>query len=428
MAAPSAARSVEASVQPVVPKPSPPPCECTAFTCNVTGSGLYGFGENTFGQLNRLNRDNVFSPIQIESMKSRKILSFAFGWEHGIAVTECSNKTTLVCRWGKYNYHRLGGKRCFQAGGEPQQLEDLMLENGRTVLQVAAGRSHTLALVDEENKGIGLFAWGNNEMGQLGTNLEERSIGKGFTAVPAWVIPTFPEFTQFEPHRITMLDSLGTIKIVRAGSDHSAVLFEDGQLMMWGRNNYGQCGQAHLLTVVEPSFVEGRFKKISLGYDFSLALDDWGHVVVWGDNIRGQLGLPNVYAYAELPRPVPFFDSLGILDVAAGMYHAFAWSATKVYGWGDNEYGQLGVGSRDRIVGPAEVSFFNGMKMMSMAGGRSHSSAVTNGHEVYTWGSNTEGQLGVQGKKCQLKPLKVVALDGTNANNTVCGYDVTFVW
>ncbi|EKX53075.1 hypothetical protein GUITHDRAFT_56334, partial [Guillardia theta CCMP2712] len=86
--------------------------------------------------------------------------------------------------------------------------------------------------------------------------------------------------------------------------------------------------------------------------------------------------------------------------VAAGSFHSLALTSQgNVYAWGWNNYGQLGMGSADmrpNIPYPSEVLFFASLnsKVIKLAAGFSHSAAVTSGGVLYTWGNNKYGQLG----------------------------------
>eukprot|EP00300_Choanocystis_sp_HF-7_P005127 c13899_g1_i2.p2 GENE.c13899_g1_i2~~c13899_g1_i2.p2 ORF type:complete len:213 (-),score=48.85 c13899_g1_i2:70-708(-) len=211
---------------------------------------------------------------------------------------------------------------------------------------------------------------------------------------------------------------------------------------MWGRNNYGQCGVGHTTTLSTPQEVKGTFMDVALGYDFTVALDSEGQVFVFGDGLRGQLASEDAYTFSPLPKKIDFFDGVKVDRVAAGFFHAFAWSGDQLYGWGDNEYGQLGVGSggtdknTQPITTPVVVGtlpgtptpIWKGKPIASVAGGRSHSAAITEGGDVYTWGSNDFGQLGL-GDSVPLTnaPTLVKQLSNKGLAKVVCGYDTTFV-
>jgi regulator of chromosome condensation len=85
------------------------------------------------------------------------------------------------------------------------------------------------------------------------------------------------------------------------------------------------------------------------------------------------------------------------VDIFAGNHHSFYInSKNQVYAWGLNNHGQLGVGHKENIAMPALVSEISGPdnQIMMIAGGEHHSIAVTREGKVYCWGRNDEGQCG----------------------------------
>ena len=109
---------------------------------------------------------------------------------------------------------------------------------------------------------------------------------------------------------------------ISAGGDHSLALAEDGTIMAWGRNYYGQIdipksdkrfSRLEGVGIDQSSRLEGvgidqssrpeeagtsshicemRFIAISTGAYHSLALAEDGTILAWGDNMFGQLNVP----------------------------------------------------------------------------------------------------------------------------------------
>jgi len=278
-----------------------------------------------------------------------------------------------------------------------------------------------------------LFRSGNGNGGQIGNNMTRSQLNEKFP-VPAWVYPIGPDESHLIPQNIsTFTGDQGELAKVVAGPDHTAALFGSGILLMWGRNNYGQCGQGHVNTIMLPRQVLGVFTDVTIGYDFTVAIDDTGAVYSWGDNIRGQLGVDvPTDSFATLPIRVPFFDGLGVTHVACGSYHCIAIGARgKVFAWGDNNRGQLGLGHRDEVTAPVLVPFFarSNTTLTDFCGGRAHSIGITRRGDVYAWGSNDNGQLGLgPGDFCILEPRLVPELSAKNFTHVTCGYDNSFAW
>ena len=160
-----------------------------------------------------------------------------------------------------------------------------------------------------------------------------------------------------------------------------------------------------------------RFNQVSGGknstYGFSLAVSSDGNAYAWGYNTNGQLGdgttsysqstpvmvrKPDRKAYPDLPADFTY------LQVSAGRDHSLALGSDgNVYAWGDNQYGQLGDGTRgdkhapvmvrtpDRKTYPDLPADFT---YLQVSAGYQHSLAVGSDGNVYAWGANGSGQLG----------------------------------
>jgi alpha-tubulin suppressor-like RCC1 family protein len=141
-----------------------------------------------------------------------------------------------------------------------------------------------------------------------------------------------------------------------------------------------------------------------------LALGSDGQVYAWGDNSFGQLAVGSTDAGA-MPVPVTMPPGVRITDVDAGYWHALALSsAGEVYVWGDNSCGQLGVGATDEADeadGPVAVRVGRGQTVTRVSGGGMHSLALTLSGEVYAWGDNAYGQLGDGTTKARTTPVAV---------------------
>lgn len=71
-------------------------------------------------------------------------------------------------------------------------------------------------------------------------------------------------------------------------------------------------------------------------------------------------------------------------------------ASNKVYAWGDNLFGELGVGNDVvQYETPTDISGqFGGEVISKISAGSSHSAAITTNGKVYTWGDNSTGQIG----------------------------------
>jgi len=142
---------------------------------------------------------------------------------------------------------------------------------------------------------------------------------------------------------------------------------------------------------------------VSAGSAHTLAIKSDNTLWAWGDNSYGQLGLgaiassPNTCSGAPCSvRPVQISAATNWAAVAAGLHHSLALdTAGNLYAWGDNSYGQLGNGS---VSAPVVVPTFiptGGIVWTQIAAGCYHSIGLESTNKVYAWGANDHGQGGV---------------------------------
>ena len=84
-------------------------------------------------------------------------------------------------------------------------------------------------------------------------------------------------------------------------------------------------------------------------------------------------------------------------SVSVGARHMLALAADgRVFSWGDGEYGRCGNGRKQQLA-PEPVDLLAGKRCVAAAAGRSHGLALTDGGDVWVWGKNDAGQLGLGG-------------------------------
>jgi len=198
------------------------------------------------------------------------------------------------------------------------------------VVAVCAGADHFLAL----RKDGTVWAWGNNEFGQLGDGTDL------FRSVPVRV------------------SGLPRIVAISAGDSFSLALDASGSLWAWGSNRFGE------LALYAPgrtsSFLPLRIPlrtavtAIEAGGHHSLALDASGAVWAWGANDRGQLGAGDKLSHSG---PVLVRIAGGnAVALAAGLNHSAVLSADgTLWVWGAGKCGQLGTGSQEDSPLPVSV-------------------------------------------------------------------------
>jgi alpha-tubulin suppressor-like RCC1 family protein len=213
--------------------------------------------------------------------------------------------------------------------------------------------------------------------------------------------------TQSTPQKIIL-----PVKIqgIAAGAHHSLFLSEKGQVWACGDNSFGQLGTMGVSEADDPLPIKawsGRAIKLAAGDDFSLILDDQGQVYSFGSNQENQLGLGPKFASKEgiiFPTLIEGLEE--IVDLAVGHHHTLLLGESGlVYSFGHNTEGQLGLGDKKNRNYPELVDLPT--QIVALAAGEHHSLFLDVQGQVYVCGSNTYGQLKMGSTKESLVPLLI---------------------
>ena len=122
-------------------------------TVAICNDGVYAWGVNTFGQVGNGDTENALSPVKLDFFDGKDIRKISCGGWHSIAV--CNDG---VYAWGMNVTGQLGN------GNNEDSLTPTKLDffDGKDVLSISSGESHTIAVCND-----GVYAWGKNEYGQL---------------------------------------------------------------------------------------------------------------------------------------------------------------------------------------------------------------------------------------------------------------------
>jgi alpha-tubulin suppressor-like RCC1 family protein len=308
--------------------------------------------------------------------------------------------------------------------------------------QIASGDDFT-AIIDSSNN---LFTYGSNDSGQLGIGDDTDTPGEMNLVEPAGVW----EF-------VAVSKSAESSDTAATGSGHVLAIRTDGSLWAWGANDRGQLGIGTTEDSDVPVQVSsGSWVEVAAGSNFSMARKSTGEVFVWGDNTRGQLarafqvstsgttfGDPDYAGNMEL-YPVALNqgdEDYTYTSIAAGLYSGFAIrDSGKLYTWGYSDTMQLG--QSNKVIGPATTLLQIGSSTAwtqvfagnttcfalrsgklyawgasgstgtggakytptrigsasdweSVAVGHDHTLALKNGGELWGWGDNNDGELGL---------------------------------
>ena len=180
----------------------------------------------------------------------------------------------------------------------------------------------------------------------------------------------------------------------------------DGTVAL-ANNWYSAINKAQLnqLTQSNPYLVSNFFpecnnmKMVSAGASFSAALRADGKVYAWGDNAQGELGINSTAAYVTTPSQVSL--SVPIRSIACGgEFMVMLDTAGKLWACGWNIYGMLGnnttvANSKVPVaVGNISGQPCNGNKYVAIASGGGHCIALKEDGTIWGWGYNAVGQVG----------------------------------
>ncbi|XP_076151060.1 putative E3 ubiquitin-protein ligase HERC4 [Alosa pseudoharengus] len=210
--------------------------------------------------------------------------------------------------------------------------------------------------------------------------------------------PPSKDFTSFhEPQPVVFCS--GPISEVSCGEQHTIFLTADGQVLSYGRNNKGQLGRRKNK---DSKVVDGLagVAAVACGQEHCLALCASGEVYSWGRGDEGQLGIGSQQSKMSQPQCVSIQSPWPILitQVACGNIHSLALSTGgEVFSWGKNSLGQLGLGKAvDIQAAPSLVFALLGVPVTQISAGGAHTLALTLQGLVYCCGANSAGQLGLK--------------------------------
>jgi alpha-tubulin suppressor-like RCC1 family protein len=136
------------------------------------------------------------------------------------------------------------------------------------------------------------------------------------------------------------------------------------------------------------------------------ALNNNAALYSWGQNSYGQLGLGNTTNYSS---PKAIGSANAWLSISAGYYHATAIKSNgTLWAWGNNTAGQLGQGNRTLYSSPKQVGSLTNWSQV--ANGTAHVAAIKTDGTIWTWGNNNSGQLGLGNVTYYSSPKQVGSL------------------
>ncbi|XP_072534619.1 probable E3 ubiquitin-protein ligase HERC3 [Salminus brasiliensis] len=231
-----------------------------------------------------------------------------------------------------------------------------------------------------------------------------------------------------EPRSCRMFNGRG-LKEVAAGGQHSLFLLHDGSVYTCGSNSHGQLGhekpgsKPELVVALDAQKIAG----VACGEAHSLAVNEQGQVFAWGAGERGQLGLGTVEEAVRVPRLIKKLCEHRISQVMCGNQHCIALSKDgQLFTWGQNSSGQLGLGKGEpSSLSPQPLKSLCGIPLAQISAGGDHSFALSLSGAVFGWGRNSAGQLGLNDEQDRAVPCHIKFLRSQKVVYISCGDEHT---
>jgi alpha-tubulin suppressor-like RCC1 family protein/subtilisin family serine protease len=377
---------------------------------------VWAWGANSLGQLGDGTGLPKSSPVRVQGLSG--VTAISAGAAHALAL----KSDGTVWAWGSNNHGQLGDGTNASGRVSPVQVVGLA-----GVASVSCGDSFSLA---RKNDGT-VWAWGYNASGQLGDG--------------SFLNRSLP---------VKAVNIKGVVAVA-AGGEHSLALTGGGTVWSWGDNTYGQLGSngssnrsfsyeamqqrpdpPPIGTVSAPTFTPsgGTFGaaenvgvhvagdnltvgNVAVGGSSVLASASDGKLYAWGYNASGQIGVMPGSQYDTLANmePLPRQQSLdGVVAMAESSSSSYALKSDgTVWAWGNSYLLGNGGSSGDPHPSPVQVSSLAGVT--AIAAGAGHAVALKSDGTVWTWGSNNAGQLGDGTNNDHPTPMQVPGLSGVAA-------------
>lgn len=326
--------------------------------------------------------------------------------------------TGRVFTWGDDYFGQLGvgSKDLFNKVSYPEEITNrFSLGKDEKIISLSISLTKSLALSSTGR----VFSWGSNSCDFWDHDGRGR-LGDGTTIdqpLPIEITSNFP------------LINGEIVKLISAGQSSSLALTSHDRIFSWGTNEYGEIGDGTNITRSFPTEITTNFSLIknekiifleSKGLH-SVALSSLGRVFMWGCNSEGQLGIGSIKTRkAKIPIDITsnfsLIDSDKIIFVSLGGANSSAISLQgRLFTWGRSESGSLGNGisATTDIRFPIEItSIFplnENEKIINFSSFHWHTSVLTSTGRIFTLGYNCYGQLG-NGKTLEsLSPFNITS-------------------
>ncbi|MES2630809.1 MAG: hypothetical protein V4611_02540 [Patescibacteria group bacterium] len=378
----------------------------------LTSEGnVFAWGANYNGQIAiTANSNESITPEQVGGQLTGKIVTaIETGYSSSIALTSSGEMYT----WGNNVYGQLGNGTISNNWGDfnpspTKVIVDQTPLEGKTVTKINTNGYNVLVLSSEGK----VYGWGaGSELGDgvfqhtgkpvavqtTGTPMDGKVITDISTAMwqssfaidsdgiaYAWGANyegAFLTGSSSNSPLPTTINSAGLplegkkVRALAPGSDNLYAILSDGSLFASGWNSYGS------LTLLPSQTLEN----VTTTTVYNSSSQQYGY---------------NTYAPTEIPKVGTLLQGKTVTAVGVGDRHTLAVTSDGVvYSWGDNEYGQLGIGYRSMLEAEPKAVAVAGTPMagktiVAVDAGNYQSVALASDGTIYSWGRNNQSQLG----------------------------------
>lgn len=325
---------------------------------------VWAWGSNAYGQLGTGAGDTADKtlPVQIPTVITA-FLRTACGNSYTMLLVD--NGILWAC--GRNDFGQLGLGNTLD--------KPLLVRSGFAMdwNSVACGGAHNAAIKNDKT----LWTWGRNDTGQLGINNRLD-----------------------QPAAVEVVTDTDWADVICGGA-HTVMTKTDNSMWACGYNYYGQLGLGDTLDRLVPVLVTTTaWVSIACGANHTVGVKADGTLWAWGNNTYGQLGLGDAVNRSV---PTRVGANSNWKKVACGAYHTVAITADgaitatggTLWAWGNNTYGQLGLGDTVSRSVPTMIDSGYGL-WSSVACGANHTLAIrATDNALYSCGQNSSGQLGL---------------------------------
>ena len=274
------------------------------------------------------------------------------------------------------------------------------------ISQAKSGDGHSLAITNTGQ----VYSWGEGSYGRL---------GHGDTV------------TVKSPKLIEALKDVVVVQ-VSSGARHSAAVTADGALYTWGSGTDGKLGHGNTESTYKPKVLSGVSKAVHVACASSHTIaiaENGSKVYSWGGGSYGKLGHGNTSSH-DAPTVIEALKSHLCVKVVAGSnYSAILTSTGQILTMGNSAACGAGTSEPKRYL-PAPVVGLSDEHIIDISGGDTMMLALTLRGEVYSWGSNSMGQVGqgVSVGNTVSIPGKMLGLDGVSIQQISAGTSHALMW